>query len=203
MNKPSNYDNISLHRDPIKLGGHYAVIKQVVETTSKTGKEQVVIYIDFDLQDEQRGYFENVYRSDTRSEKKWPIDGTMYITNNRQDIYERNIKEFVTAVEESNNWEAKWMQDPAQWGAQFKNKKVGVVYGEEENVYRDELRINHKIRFFCDVHKALDQDVPKRKGYRGMVGTQTTDMAATMSEGFNVDEFMNIPDGVDDGLPFN
>lgn len=201
MNKPSNYDSISLHREPVRLGGHYAIIKNVEETKSKNGKDQVVIYIDFDLQDDQHGYFKNLYNSDNRAEKKWPNEGVMYITNNDQNIFDRNIKEFVTAFEESNNWEDTVWGD--KWAAQFKNKKIGVVYGEEENVYRDELRINHKIRFFCDVHKALDQDIPKRKGYRGMIGTQTTDMAATMSEGFNVDEFMDIPDGVDDGLPFN
>ena len=203
MIKPTNYDNISLHRDPVKLGGHYAVIKQVVETKSKAGKQQVVIYIDFDIQDEQHGYFEASYKADTRNEKKWPIDGTFYITNNREDLYLRNLKEFVTSVEVSNNWTSTWHEDPAKWGAQFKGKKVGVVYGAEDNVYRDEKRVVHRIRYFCDVHKALDQDIPKKKDYIGMIGTQTIDMAATMSEGFNVDEFMDIPDGVDDGLPFN
>lgn len=194
MNKPANYDNISLHRDPIKLGGHIAVIKKVVETTSRSGKGQVVIYIDFDIQDEQHGYFKAVYDADTRNDKKWPNDGTLYITNSDQNIFDRNIKAFVTAYEDSNEVSAVWGN---QWAAQFTNKKIGVVYGEEESEWRDELRTNRKIRFWCDAHKALDQEIPKKKYYKGQVGTQTTDLASTASEGF-----MDFPDNRDDGLPF-
>lgn len=196
MNKPSNYDDIALHRDPIKLGGHIAVIKKVEETKSKSGKDQVVIYIDFDFQDEQAGYFKQMYLADTRQEKKWPNDGTLYITNNDQAIFDRNIKAFNTAYEDSNGVQTIW---GSSWAAQFAGKKIGVVYGEEESVWRDELRTNRKIRFFCDYHKALDQDIPKKKLYKGIVGTQTTEDHGADPNAFM--DFTNLPE--DDGLPFN
>lgn len=196
MNKPSNYDDIALHRDPIKLGGHIAVIKKVEETKSKAGKDQVVIYIDFDIQDEQAGYFKQMYLADTRQEKKWPNDGTLYITNNDQAIFDRNIKAFNTAYEDSNGTKVIW---GSSWAAQFTGKKIGVVYGEEESVWRDELRTNRKIRFFCDTHKALDQDIPKKKLYKGIVGTQTTEDPGADPNAFM--DFTDLPE--DDGLPFN
>ena len=196
MNKPSNYDDIALHRDPIKLGGHIAVIKKVEETKSKAGKDQVVIYIDFDIQDEQADYFKKIYQADTRQEKKWPNDGTLYITNNDQAIFDRNIKAFNTAYEDSNGVQTIW---GSSWAAQFKGKKIGVVYGEEESVWRDELRTNRKIRFFCDTHKALDQDIPKKKLYKGIVGTQTTEDHGADPNAFM--DFTDLPE--DDGLPFN
>lgn len=190
MNKPNNYESISVNRDPVKLGGHIAVIKKVEETYSKGGKPQVVIYIDFDIQDEQYGYFKNVYDSDTRDEKKWPNDAKFYITNSNQETFDRNIKQFVTSFEDSNNATAVW---GAQWAAQFIGKKIGVVYGEEESEWHDEIRTNRKIRYFCDAHKALEQDVPRKKRYKGSDTQAAEDVPA--------DSWMDIPDG-DDGTPF-
>lgn len=194
MNKPANYDSISLHRDPVKLGGHIAVIKQVTEAMSKSGKEQIIIYIDFDQQDDQAGYFKSIYDADTRKEKKWPNDATYRITNTRQDMFDRGLKQFVTAFEDTNGVTAIWGD---KWAAQFKGKKIGVVFGEEEDKWNEELIPKRRIRFFCDAHTALDQDVPKKKYYKGEVGTQTTDLAATASEGS-----LDFPDNGDEGLPF-
>ena len=71
MNKPNNYDNISLHIDPVVLGGHYAIIKKVNEGQSKNGRPQITIFIDFDQQDSQPGYFKKMFDDSTRTDKKW------------------------------------------------------------------------------------------------------------------------------------
>lgn len=199
MNKPYNYDNISIHTDPVQLGGHYCVIKKVTEGESKNGRPQIVIYIDFDQQDIQPWYFKKMYDADSRSDKKWGAAGTFYITmGTNEEYYNRSIKAFVTAFEDSNNCTAVWGD---KWAAQFTNKKIGAVYGEEEwlDNSKDELRTSRKIRFFCDVHKAKEQDIPKLRAYKGDLRTQTTNMATTASES----GFMDFPDDTgDDGFPF-
>lgn len=198
MNKPNNYDSISIHTDPVQLGGHYAVIKKVTEGQSKTGKPQITIYIDFDQQDIQPGYFKKLFDADTRPEKKWGASGTFYITmGSNEDYYNRSIKQFVTAYEDSNNTQCVWGD---KWASQFTNKKIGVVYGEEEwlDNSKDELRTSRKIRYFCDVHNAKEQDIPKFRAYKGDLRTQTTNMASTASES----GFMDFPDTEEDGFPF-
>lgn len=200
MNKPNNYDNISIHNDPVALGGHYAVIKKVTEGTSKNGNPQVTIFIDFDQQDSQPGYFKKLFDSSDRAEKKWGAAGTFYITmGSNEEYYNRSIKAFVTAFEDSNNCTAVWGD---KWAAQFTNKKIGAVYGEEEwlDNSKDEIRTSRKIRYFCDVHKAREQDIPKKRFYKGDLATSTTaNLATTASE----NGFMDFPDDVsDDGFPF-
>lgn len=200
MNKPNNYDNISIHNDPVALGGHYAVIKKVTEGTSKNGNPQVTIFIDFDQQDSQPGYFKKLFDSSDRAEKKWGAAGTFYITmGSNEEYYNRSIKAFVTAFEDSNNCTAVWGD---KWAAQFTNKKIGAVYGEEEwlDNSKDEIRTSRKIRYFCDVHKAREQDIPKKRFYKSDLATSTTaNLATTASE----NGFMDFPDDVgDDGFPF-
>ena len=198
MNKPNNYDNIALHIDPVALGGHYAVIKKVTEGQSKGGKPQITIYIDFDQQDIQPGYFKKMYDADSRSDKKWGAAGTFYITmGSNEEYYNRSIKQFVTAFEDSNGCTAVWGD---KWAAQFTNKKIGAVYGEEEwlDKSKDEIRTSRKIRFFCDVHKAMDQDVPNKKFYKGDLATSTASFASTASE----NGFMDFPETDGDEFPF-
>ena len=58
MNKPNNYDNVSVgNYEPVALGGHKMVIKKVVETTSRAGSEMLIVYLDFAQDDVQPGKF--------------------------------------------------------------------------------------------------------------------------------------------------
>lgn len=191
MNKPRNYDNTSVGFTPVNLGGHKAVIKSVVEKQNKNGGEMIVVYIDFAADDEQPHYFSDLYRDDTRKEKKWSNNGTQYI-----NVYDsegnttKSFKAFTTAFEDSNGTEVKWVNGDA-WAQQFKGKAIGVVYGEEENYYNDELRTVRKIRRFCDVNKAMDAEIPQKRLYKGDMGTSTTFMPNPAGG----TDFMDIDDG--------
>ena len=64
MQKPNNFDNTSTGDfTPIELGGHYLTIKQVNETTSKSGKPMIVVLFDFAKEDKQAGYFMESFSS--------------------------------------------------------------------------------------------------------------------------------------------
>lgn len=191
MNKPNNFDNTPTGEyTPINLGGHRAIIKEVKETVSRSGKDMVVVTIDFASEDAQAGYFADQYRSDTRSEKKWPYQAVQNIlTEDSEGNTSRSFKKFCTAFEKSNGVKIKWGDN---WGAQFKGKRIGVVFGAVDEEYNGEIKTRHKIRWFCDDHKALEQSVPEKKGISGKAASTPTDSG---------DVWMPFPDG--DDLPFN
>ena len=75
MQKPNDYDNTQAQGGIYSggaLAGHKLVIKQVTETTSKTGKPMIVVLFDFAPDDVQPGYFMEQFKNDIRPDKKWP-----------------------------------------------------------------------------------------------------------------------------------
>ena len=68
MQMPKNYNETKAGGEftPIELGGHHMVIKQVEETTSKTGKPMLKIFFDFAKNDSQPGYMTEEYKVQQR-----------------------------------------------------------------------------------------------------------------------------------------
>lgn len=169
MNKPNNYDQTRAGGEftPIKLGGHRAIIKEVREEKTRNGRPMAVVSIDFASEDKQARYFEEQYRADTRSPKKWPYQAVQYIISEDQEgNTSRSFKSFCTAYEDSNGVSVKWGEGP-QWGAQFKGRRIGVVFREVEEEYNGEIKTRRRIAWFCDDHKALEQDIPAKRLYNG------------------------------------
>lgn len=161
MNKPNGYDSTQTGSEytPITLGGHTAIIKKVVETTSTSGKPMIKVAIDFDMNDSQPEYFMNAFKADDRPDKKWPYQGTQYIvTEDSFGNCSKAFKAFITSAEQSNNATCVWGNGFANW---FTNKKIGVVYGIVEEEYNGEVKRRHRIRFFCRYDGALEQQAPK------------------------------------------
>lgn len=166
MLKPNGYDEARTGDfTPVELGGHYAVIKQVTEMTNKNGAPMIVVLIDFADNDKQPKYHSTAFKNDDRQDKKWPFNGSKYI--NVRDYNDPNktssdFKRFCKSFEHSNNCEVQWMEG-GNWGAQFKNKRIGVVYGEEENEFDGKISMRHSLRWFCSWDKVKDQKVPNPK----------------------------------------
>lgn len=175
MKKPNNYDSTRAGGEytPIELGGHRGIIKQVNETTSKSGKDMIVVFIDFAAEDKQPKYFDEQYKADTRDQKKWPYQATQYIvTEDAEGNTSRSFKSFCTNFEASNNCQVKWGDN---WGAQFKGKRIGVVYGEVEDEYNGEIKTRRRIRWFCDDHKAAEQPIPDKQLFKGKASSAPAD----------------------------
>lgn len=161
MNKPSNYDNVSTGDfTPVAPGGHHMIIKQVKEQQSKTGKDMLVVCVDFAPNDSQPGYMNNLFKADTRPEKKWPHAGVIYIvcTDNSGNC-SRNLKAFTTCFEKSNGTQVVWGEGP-QFASQFAGKKIGGVFGRVEEEYNGERRIRTLLRWFCEDGKADSAAIP-------------------------------------------
>lgn len=195
MQKPNNYDNTQAGGDftPVNLGGHYAVIKNVSERETKNGDPMVVVSIDFDKKDEQAGYFTEQFKKDVRPDKKYPNQAVNYITTEYNGACTKGFKSFMKAYADSNGIK----EDAIKWGSdfatQFKNKKIGVVFGNVEETYNGETKLRRKIRWFCDYNKVSEQKIPDDKLENNKAAKPTTDENG----------FMNIPEGSDEEIPFD
>lgn len=197
MNKPTGYDEASAGGfTPVELGGHYGVIKQVSEKDSSTGKPMIVVLFDFDKNDAQPGYFSDLFNSFDREPKKWPFQGSKYIMvqdYNDAKKTSRNFKAFVTTVEKSNNMKISW--GGSNWGKQFVGKKIGIVYGEEEQEYNGERSMRRVPKWFCLYEKAKDASIPAPKYLQSAA-------PAAGSTDSEIDGFLNIPEGMEEEIPF-
>lgn len=199
MQKPNGYDEAQAQGEfiPVELGGHFLVIKQVEELQSKNGKPMIKVSFDFAPEDKQPAYFAEQFKNDIRPDKKWSNQATQYIMVYDQDgKTNRNFKTFTTCVEHSNvGFSTQWGIN--NWGAQFKNKKIGGVFGEQMDFYNGEEKKKRVLRWFISSDKVTDAQIP-----------DITETAAYKNRG-NASapvpggDFMNIPDGIDEELPFN
>lgn len=189
MNKPTGYDETQIGGDfiPVELGGHHMIIKGVREEKSKSGKDMIVVAFDFAKNDKQPGYFTDLFEKDIRPEKKWPNNGTQYIlTMDTQDPgkVNKSFKGFITSVEKSNGFEVEWGNNFCE---QFKNKKVGGVFGLVEEEYNGEIKKRHKLRWFCEDDRAEGASIPKEK---------------LLNKAPEADGFVNVPAGTAEEIPF-
>lgn len=201
MQKPNNYDNTQAQGEftPVELGGHKLIIKQVNETTSKTGKPMIVVLFDFAPDDAQPGYFTEQFKNDIRPDKKWPNQATQYVlTEDENGDCGRSFKTFITCVEHSNNGFT------TQWGnafeKQFKNKRIGGVFGQQMDYYNGKEREKRVLRWFISLDKVADAQIPdmsETQAYKNHINGYAPGSTPAG------DGFMNIPDGIDEELPFN
>lgn len=192
MQKPNGYDEVKVGGDftPVELGGHHMIIKGVKEQTNKNGEPMIVVAFDFAKNDKQPEYFSELFDKDIRPEKKWPFNGTQYInTMDYQDKSKtsKSFKSFITAFERSNNTTAVWGD---KFCEQFKDKKIGGVFGVVEEEYNGEIKKRHKLRWFCEDNKADGQQIPQEK----LLNSSTSPK--------NSNDFMSIPDGSAEEIPF-
>lgn len=192
MNKPNNYEstNVSTEYVPVAIGPHKAVIKEVHETQSKSGKDMIVVLIDFDKADAQAGYFAKQYEADDRKSKKWPNQATQYILKTDRDGNTNvSFKKFIKAFEDSNGATIEWGD---AFEKQFKNKKIGVTFGEVEEEYNGQIKMRRRIRWFFNLKNIDRESVPDAK----LLPKAAAPAAAS-------NDWMNIPDGEGDELPFH
>lgn len=195
MQKPNNYDNTQVSGDftPVRLGGHHLVIKQVQETQSKTGKNMIVILFDMAAGDDQADYFSKEFHDDIRPDKKWPRNGRQYVVvEDNEGNCSKSFKTFINCVEKSNSG------FKTEWGdafcSQFKNKKVGGVFGEVENEYNGRSTMRHELRWFCEDNKAEEAKIPAPR--------MLPNANKTVGVPASPNDFIVIPDGTDEEILF-
>ena len=187
FNKPAGYDEVQAGGDftPIELGGHKLIIKKIEDVSNGVVSYLKVMY-DTAPDDIQPNYFAEQYKNDTRETKKWGGVINIFPTD-RDGRTSKKFKQFCTSIERSNN-------SQIEWGAKFEQsivgKVVGGVFGEEEYLdTANNVKTARKLFWFRSVDGIQDAKVPNKRTLEG------TDTNAP-------DGFVNIPDGIDEDLPF-
>ena len=203
MKKPGNYENTKAQGEftPVELGGHYLVVKQVSERMSKNNKPMLVVLFDFAENDSQPGYFSAMFTDDIRPEKKWPNQAAQYIlTEDDKGNCSKSLKTFCTCIENSNAGFSCWKNDDTFDFKGIKGKKIGGVFGPQMDYYNGRELEKRVLRWFVSLDKVADAQIPdltETQAYKNRIAGYP---AGSTPAG---DGFMNIPDGIDEELPFN
>lgn len=197
MQKPNGYDEAKASGDftPVELGGHHLIIKQVSERMNKNNQPMIVVLFDFAQNDKQPGYFMEQFKNDIRPDKKWSNQATQYINVYDSDgKTSRSFKTFTTCVEHSNTgFTTQWGDNFCQ---QFKDKKIGGVFGEQMDFYNGEAKKKRVLRWLVSSDRVADAQIPEiseTAAYRD----NKNNVPATSPDGF-----MSIQDNIDEPLPF-
>lgn len=194
MQKPKLFDETRTTRfERIMTGPHKAVIMQVEERKSAAGRDMIAVYIDFDKDDVQPGYFSASYKADTREKKKWPYQAVQYIlvTDNEGNA-NRSFKQFIEAYEDSNDRQVVWGDN---FGKQFVGAKIGVTYGDVEEEYEGQLHTRQRIRWFFKLSDFENETVPDLKPFKGNLAPAPVQNNAGT-------DWMDLSAVDDDDLPF-
>ena len=203
MRKPNNYENTPVQGEfiPVELGGHKLIIKQVSETKSSKGKDMIVVLFDFAQDDIQPGYFMKKFADDIRPDKKWPNQATQYIlTEDEKGDASKGFKTFCTCVENSNAGFSCWKPDDTFDFKGVKNRRVGGVFGPQMDYYNGRELEKRVLRWFVSMDKVSDAKIPTMSETQSYKNHKNGYPAGSTPMG---DGFMNIPDGIDEELPFN
>lgn len=133
MNKPKDFDEVQEFTggfETLPVGGYVCRIMKVEETTSKSGKDMVNIYLDI-AEGEHKDFYADKYKGDTREGKKWGCIFYQLVYDNEGKT-NRGYKTLVTSVEKSNNCKVAWGDGFCN---SLKGKLIGAIFGEEEFEY--------------------------------------------------------------------
>lgn len=197
MEMPKNYNETKTSGDftPVEVGGHHLVIKQVSESMSKTNKKMLVVLFDMAKNDKQPEYMSEEFKNDIRPEKKWPHAGTQYIlVEDSNGECTKNFKSFMTSFERSNECSAIWGE---KFIGQFKNKKIGGVFGMVENEYNGKTTMRSELRWFCDDAKVDTVTAPQPK----LLNTTSNNTQTASAPAGDPNAFISVEDS-DESIPW-
>lgn len=162
---------------------------------NNTGKH---LTISFDIaEDEYKDFYMSAYKADSNEDKKWNRDAMFYLTvpgtDSQQYVWD-NWNTFFADLEDSNNG---FVFDGNDLNS-LKNKVIGGKFYIEQSEYNGKIYDHVRFKWSCvadDVRNGKAGQLPKDKLIEGGTGSS--------GYGSGSDEFMKIPDTIDEELPFN
>ena len=166
---------------------------KVATINTKNGDTQM-LQIQFDVSEgEYAGFFKKLYEETTGDDKKYKGKVNIYLPKDdgtEQDTWTKNaFAKWTNSLEESNEG-YHWDWNEAKW----KDKLIGLVFGETGTRIEGKDIIYTECRFPVSVQTVRDGKAPeakfKAKGDYGKAEASTET------------DFMNIPADIEDELPF-
>lgn len=194
INKPAGYDEAQVFTGEVQqlpAGCYICVIKQVSMTQTQGGRPQLAVLFDI-AEGEQKGFYQKQYDASRASgNAKWKGVHKQLMDGNSIPFF----KGLMTSIEKSN---------PGYlfpWGLEgnektLQGKKFGAVMGREQFLTEDnKKRFATKIFQVRSIDGLKDAEIPEDKLLPETVGNPQPSLVDT-------DGFMNIPDGINEELPF-
>ena len=194
MKKLNGYEEAKAYSDQGRLpvGGYILKIMDVKYQENDWGD---VILLSFDIEDgEHKGFFAANYKNQEQEDKKWK--GTYRLRVPKDDGSEednwamRRFKTVIANFEESNpgfHW---------SWDEQMlKGKVIGALFNNKE------YEFNGRHGFYTNCHSIVAAEKIRSGNFKIPNDTFLKKDGAAMQK-TDGDGFMNIPDGIDEELPF-
>ena len=162
MNKPNGYDEAQAYGDfkILPAGGYKCSIKKVACEKTQAGKEYLKIAFDI-AEGEYKDFYKEKFANYTRdiNQKKWSGIWTIFIEGYESGTTNPKFKGLITSIEASNdnfkfNFDEKTLE----------NKKVGIVFREEEFIGQDgQIHTAVKPCFAMNYDEVEKAKIPNRK----------------------------------------
>lgn len=198
MKKLNGYESAQAYSDTERLpvGGYVLKIMDVKYQTNDWGD---VILLFFDIAEgEQKDFFAANYKAQAWEDKKWKGTYRLHVPKDdgsEQDNWTmRRFKTVLGAFEDSNsgyhwNWDEQTL----------KGKLIGALFNNKE------YEFNGRHGFFTNCHSLVTVE-KIRSGKFEIPADTLLEGNNQQNSGYgkpDADGFMNIPDGIDEELPFN
>ena len=198
--KPQGYDEAYAFTgefSSLPAGCYICVIKQVTQTKSRNNREQLAILFDI-AEGEHKGYYQTLFNAaKTQSaDAKWKGVHKQIMDGSSLPFF----KGLMTSIERSNpGFVFPWGKEGNE--KTLVGKKFGAVMGREEFLTdQNEKRFATKIVQIRSIEGLKDAKVPEDK-----LLEDAPKGAGSMEQQYGPegnDGFMNIPEGIDEELPF-
>lgn len=186
----------------LPVGGYVAKIKEVRYEKGEEGKSDMIVLAYDIAEGEYKDFFKKQFDENTNEDKKWKGRTSLYVPKDdgsESDQWTQNtFARWVNAFEQSNDGYI-WDWDEKKW----KGKMIGLIYGSVGTVIEGRPIEYTECRFPESVENIRSgnfktPNFKAKKGYDEAVDKQFDKGASKTSS----DGFMNIPDNIDEDLPF-
>lgn len=206
IRKPEGYDQAQAYTGEsmqLPAGCYVCIVKQAQQTESRNGRPQLAVLYDI-AEGDQKGFYQAQFNNAKKmsSDAKWKGVYKQVMDGNSVPF----LKGLITSIEKSNNYQFPWNLEGNE--KSLVGKKFGAVMGRREFLTQD----NEK-RFVTEIFqvrsleglkdaktpedKLLSDDDQERYEESQRPAAQPSNDPALAKDGF-----MNIPDGIDEELPF-
>jgi len=183
----------------LPAGGYVCKVIGVKYTKGEEGKSDF-IEIQFEIAEgEYKGFFQKQYEANTNEDKKYKGRTKIYIPTDdgseKDGWTKKTFAGWTNAFEESNEGYL-WDWDEKKW----KNKLIGIVFGETGTVINGRDVVYTEARFAVSAEKIRSGNYPAAK-FKAKNGYPSEGGSA--SAGSDNNGFLNIPEGAVEDLPFD
>ena len=183
----------------LPVGGYVCEILGVKLVPGQNGKSDSLT-VQFDITEgEYKEFFKKQYEANTSDNRKYKGTKTIWLPTDdgsEKDGWTKTaFARWTNALEDSNSG-YKWDWDETKW----KGKKIGLIFGETGSLIEGKEVVYTECRKPTSVQSIRDNTFKAEKfvAKNGYGGTGATNTAAASSG----TEFMSIPDGLEEELPF-